>query len=81
MTGTDIDEGMLAAADQFATEEDLENVGLVKDDLFVCEHEPGSFDLVHARCEICPLHNVHAPAVLGPLRGLGPSSRQAASDD
>ena len=53
MTGTDIDEGMLAAADQFATEDDLEDAGLVKDDLFACEHEPGWFDLVHARYEIC----------------------------
>jgi hypothetical protein len=81
VTGTNIDEGMLAAADQFVTEEDLENVSLVKHDLFACKHEPGSFDLVHARYEICPLHDVYAPAALGPQRGLGPSSRQGASDD
>jgi SAM-dependent methyltransferase len=55
VTGTDVDEAMLAAADRFATDEGLRNVGLVKDDLFASELEPDSFDLVHARYEICPL--------------------------
>jgi SAM-dependent methyltransferase len=55
VTGTDTDPAMLAAADRFATEEGLGNVGLVKDDLFASELEPDSFDLVHARAEICPL--------------------------
>jgi SAM-dependent methyltransferase len=55
VTGTDVDEAMLAAADRFVTEEGLRNVGLVKDDLFASELEPASFDLVHARYEICPL--------------------------
>jgi SAM-dependent methyltransferase len=55
VTGFDIDEAMLAAADRFVTEEGLRNVGLVKDDLFASELEPNSFDLVHARYEICPL--------------------------
>jgi SAM-dependent methyltransferase len=55
VTGADIDEGMLAAAERFAAEERLQNVGLVKDDLFASELEPDSFDLVHARYEICPL--------------------------
>jgi SAM-dependent methyltransferase len=59
VTGTDIDEGMLAAADRFATDEGLRNVGLVKDDLFATELEPHSFDLVHARFEICPLGRAH----------------------
>ena len=59
VTGTDIDEAMLAAADQFVTEKDLRNVGLVKDDLFASELEPDSFDLVHARAEICPLGRGH----------------------
>ena len=49
VTGTDIDDAMLAAADRFVTEEGLRNVGLVKDDLFASELEPDSFDLVHAR--------------------------------
>ena len=57
--GTDIDEGMLAAAERFAAEEGLENVGLVKDDLFASKLEPDSFDLVHARYEICPLGRAH----------------------
>jgi SAM-dependent methyltransferase len=55
VTGTDIDQAMLAAADRFVTEEGLRNVGLVKDDLFASELEPDSFDLVHARYEITPL--------------------------
>jgi SAM-dependent methyltransferase len=55
VTGFDIDESMLAMADRFVTEERLHNVGLVKDDLFASELEPDSFDLVHARYEICPL--------------------------
>jgi SAM-dependent methyltransferase len=53
VTGTDVDEAMLSAADR--TEEGLRNVGLVKDDLFTSELEPDSFDLLHARYEICPL--------------------------
>jgi SAM-dependent methyltransferase len=55
VTGTDVDDAMLSAADRFVTEEVLRNVGLVKDDLFASELEPDSFDLVHARYEICPL--------------------------
>jgi SAM-dependent methyltransferase len=55
VTGFDIDESMLAIADRFVTEERLRNVGLVKDDLFASELELDSFDLVHARYEICPL--------------------------
>ena len=52
VTGTDVDDAMLAAADRFVTDEGLRNVGLVKDDLFASELEPNSFDLVHARYEI-----------------------------
>src|SRR5919108_230929 len=59
VTGTDIDEAMLSAANQFVTREGLRNVGLVKDDLFASELEPDSFDLVHARYEICPLGRGH----------------------
>jgi SAM-dependent methyltransferase len=59
VTGTDIDEAMLAAADRFVTGEGLGNVGLVKDDLFASELEPDSFDLVHARYEITPLGRGH----------------------
>jgi SAM-dependent methyltransferase len=59
VTGTDVDEAMLAAADRFVTEEGLRNVGLAKDDLFATGLEPDSFDLVHARYEICPLGRGH----------------------
>jgi SAM-dependent methyltransferase len=59
VTGTDVDEAMLTLADRLVTEEDLRNVGLVKDDLFASELEPNSFDLVHARYEICPLGRGH----------------------
>jgi SAM-dependent methyltransferase len=55
VTGADIDEAMLADAKQFATDEGLQNVRLVKDDLFASALDPDSFDLVHARFEICPL--------------------------
>ena len=40
VTGTDMDEAMLAAADRFATEEGLENVRLVQDDLFASGSSP-----------------------------------------
>jgi SAM-dependent methyltransferase len=59
VTGTDIDEAMLTAADRFVAEEGLRNVGLVKDDLFASDLDPDSFDLVHARYEICPLGRSH----------------------
>jgi SAM-dependent methyltransferase len=59
VTGTDVDEAMLGAADQFVTGEGLRNVGLVKDDIFASELEPDAFDLVHARYEICPLGRAH----------------------
>jgi SAM-dependent methyltransferase len=55
VTGTDLDQAMLAAAGRFVTEEGIPNVTLVKDDLFASGLEPGAFDLVHARFEICPL--------------------------
>lgn len=55
VTGTDIDDAMLAAAARFLTDEGLGNVDLVKDDVFASELEPDSFDLVHARYEITPL--------------------------
>jgi SAM-dependent methyltransferase len=59
VTGTDIDESMLSAANRFVTQEGLRNVGLVRDDLFASGLEPDSFDLVHARYEICPLGRGH----------------------
>lgn len=59
VTGTDVDPSMLAAANEFVTQQGLRNVGLAKDDLFASELEPDSFDLVHARYEICPLGRAH----------------------
>ena len=55
VTGTDFDDVMLRAADEFVSEEELRNVRLVKDDLFASELEPHAFDLVHARFVITPL--------------------------
>jgi SAM-dependent methyltransferase len=59
VTGADIDEAMLADAERFATEEGLQNVRLIKDDLFASALDSDSFDLVHARFEICPLGRGH----------------------
>jgi SAM-dependent methyltransferase len=59
VTGTDMDEAMLGAANRFVTDEGLGNVGLVKDDLFASNLEPHAFDLVHARFEIAPLGRPH----------------------
>jgi SAM-dependent methyltransferase len=59
VTGTDIDAAMLGSADRFVSNEGLRNVGLAEDDLFASELEPDSFDLVHARYEICPLGRAH----------------------
>jgi len=59
VTGSDVDDAMLSAADRFVTEERLRNVGLVKDDLFASELEPRTFDLVHSRYEITPLGRAH----------------------
>ena len=53
--GTDIDDAMLAAGEQFVLQERLANVKLVKDDVFASKLEADSFDLVHARYEITPL--------------------------
>lgn len=55
VVGTDIDDAMLAAAEQFVATEGLGNVVLLKDDLFASGLEPSSFDLVHARFQLAPL--------------------------
>src|SRR5919197_3163780 len=55
VTGTDVDEAMLAAAGMLVADEGLPNVTLVKDDLFDSKLEPRSFDLVHVRFEVTPL--------------------------
>jgi SAM-dependent methyltransferase len=55
VTGTDVDDAMLAAAGTFVSEERLGNVRLVNDDLFASRLETSSFDLIHARFELTPL--------------------------
>ena len=55
VVGTDVDDGMLAAASQFVADEKIGNVVLRNDDLFATNLEPGSFDLVHARFVLTPL--------------------------
>lgn len=55
VVGTDIDDAMLAVANQFVADEGLGNVRLVNDDLFGTRLEPASFDMVHARFELTPL--------------------------
>lgn len=59
VTGIDIDESMLASAERFVADEGLSQVRLLKDDLFASKLEPDSFELVHARYEICPLGRAH----------------------
>jgi SAM-dependent methyltransferase len=55
VTGTDIDDAMLAAAATFVSEAGLGNVVLVKDDVFDSRLDTDSFDLVHARFVMTPL--------------------------
>ena len=55
VVGIDIDDALLAAAEQFVDTERLGNVVVLKDDLFASKLEPSSFDLVHARFQIAPL--------------------------
>ena len=55
VTGTDIDQKMLSAADAFVASEGLGNVALIEDDLFASDLQPASFDLVHARFQLGPL--------------------------
>ena len=59
VVGTDIDDAMLAAAEQFVADEGLGNVVLRNDDLFATSLEPASFDLVHARFVLTPLGRGH----------------------
>ncbi len=60
VVGTDIDDGMLSAADQFVSTEGLRNVALIKDDLFASDLDAESFDLVHARFQMAPLGRADA---------------------
>jgi SAM-dependent methyltransferase len=79
VVGTDIDDAMLAEAEQFVADEGLGNVTLTKDDLFATSLEPESFDLVHARYEITPLGR--APEQLATyLRFVRPGGTVALED-
>ena len=55
VTGTDVDERMLAGAKDLVEREQLSNVSLVKDDLFDSQLPPHTVDLVHSRFQIAPL--------------------------
>jgi SAM-dependent methyltransferase len=55
VTGTDVDDKLLGAARTLIKEERLENVTVVRDDLFESQLEPHAFNLVHSRFEIGPL--------------------------
>ena len=55
VVGTDIDDGLLAAAGRAMREEGLERISLRRDDLFASRLEPRSFNLVHARFQLAPL--------------------------
>lgn len=55
VVGSDIDDRMLAGAQSFVEAEALDNVTLLKDDLFSSRLPAGSFDLVHSRFQIAPL--------------------------
>jgi len=55
VVGTDIDPSLLNSARHFCLDEGLEQVTLVRDDLFASDLEPASFDLVHARFQAAPL--------------------------
>ncbi len=55
VTGSDFDEKMVIGARAFVEAAGLENVTVVKDDLFASQLPAHSFDLVHARFEIAPL--------------------------
>ena len=55
VTGSDIDDRLLAAARSFIEDEGLRNVTVVRDDLFDSRLEAATFDLVHSRFQIAPL--------------------------
>ena len=55
VTGTDVDDRMLAAAKVLVDAESLPNITLIKDDLFDTRLPAAAFDLLHARFQIAPL--------------------------
>jgi len=55
VTGTDVDERMLAAAAALRDEERLPNLTLTRDDVFASALSSASFDLVHLRFQLAPI--------------------------
>lgn len=53
--GADINEVMITEARAFASEQALENVEIVRDDIFASALPAGSFDVVHSRFVLAPL--------------------------
>jgi SAM-dependent methyltransferase len=56
--GTDVDDTLLEAAQALTVTGQLDNVELVRDDLFDSRLDAGSFDLVHARFQLAPIGRV-----------------------
>jgi SAM-dependent methyltransferase len=55
VVGTDVNEAMVARAREVCAEGGLDNVEVVRDDLFASRLPERSFDLVHARLVLAPL--------------------------
>ena len=58
VTGTDVDDALIAAARARVETEGLANVTVLKDDLFSTQLPTRGFDLVHARFAVTPLDRV-----------------------
>jgi SAM-dependent methyltransferase len=58
VVGTDVDESLIAAARQQLAHDAIENVSVVRDDLFETHLPARGFDLVHARFAVTPLDRV-----------------------
>jgi SAM-dependent methyltransferase len=59
VTGTDVGEDLIEAAQRRIEQEDLANVTVLRDDLFDSRLPARSFDLVHARFAVTPLDRVN----------------------
>lgn len=55
VVGTDVEQRLLEAARSFCAEHGLDNVRVVRDDVFASRLDPASFDLVHARFMLAPI--------------------------
>jgi ubiquinone/menaquinone biosynthesis C-methylase UbiE len=55
VTGTDVDDAMLAASGALCSEESLTNVTVCRDDIFASTLPEASFDLVHLRFQLAPI--------------------------